>query len=99
MASLKTKHSSRFLSKRPVITSFLTSSWTHRGKKDFCNPPAGEKVNNLSIEGGIEEDVEDGADQAVEEAIVETHGADSILPPDRRNAEEKGLDWNRVMSA
>jgi len=71
------------------MTSFLTSPWTHRGKKDFYNPSEAEKVNDLSLERGIEEDVEDGVDQAVEEAIVETPGADSILPPDA----QVDADW------
>ena len=44
------------------------------------NLSAAEQLNHLGLEGGIEEDEEDGVDEAVEETEVEAPGAEPGLP-------------------
>ena len=48
-----------------------------------------EQLDHLGLERGIEEDEEDGVDEAVEEPEVETPGAESGLPLDA----QVDADW------
>ena len=61
------------------ILSRKTASWKkniwlarRETRTDLFEFAAPEKVDDLGLEGGVEEDIEDRVDQAVEQAEVET---------------------------